>query len=418
MANETSEILELVGKLHEGVVDPDMWTGGLDCVCQLAGTSILLLGIINNSRRNFDEVIGHRMRSESFALIAGPLANEMDNPWLAALPDQPLRRPLNLGHMVDRQALERTRLWTDVYRPFGVTSSAGAVLERQPEATEIVTVARFHDEPAFRPAELEAFGAILPHLARAWRVKRTLAEWEARAGTLKFILDRLERAVVVAGPDGQVRFANRAADRLLSRGDGIDSSRGRIRAARSNYDGALHALIDGAARTAAGAAAAAVDAVSIPVAEEGRQLAIVAEPLSPAHSESLGHSSEAGAILFIGDSEASSNPSVERLRIVYGLTAAEARLTSLVTQGHDIAGSARRLGVSRNTVKYHLKAIFDKVGVTRQTQLVRRVLADVGGLAEPEKLRPPEADRTGARPDSAPPVREKPTRVAGERGDA
>lgn len=414
MPNETSEILELVGKLHEGVVDPDMWTSGLDCVCKLAGTSILLFGIVNKSRRNFDEIVGHRMRSESFALIAGPLANQIDNPWLATLPDQLLRTPSTLEQLVDRQALEQTRLWTEVILPFGVSSSAGAVLERQPEATEIVTMARFHPEPPFRRAELKTFGAILPHLARAWRVKRALTEWEARAGTLKFILDRLERAVVVAGPDGQVRFANRAADRLLSRGDGIDASRGRIRAARSNYDGALHALIHSAAQTAVGAGAAAVDAVSIPTAE-GRQLAIVAEPLSPAHSDSLGHSSEAAALLFIGDSEASSNPSVERLRIVYGLTAAEARLASLVTQGQDIAGSARLLGVSRNTVKYHLKTIFDKVGVTRQTQLVRRVLADVGGLAEPEKLRP-AVNETGLGP--ALPDRGKPARVAGGPGDA
>lgn len=32
--------------------------------------------------------------------------------------------------------------------------------------------------------------------------------------------------------------------------------------------------------------------------------------------------------------------------------------------------------------------VFAKVGVGRQAELVRRMLADVGGLAEPEALRP------------------------------
>jgi DNA-binding CsgD family transcriptional regulator len=228
----------------------------------------------------------------------------------------------------------------------------------------------------------------LPHIARAWRVKRTLVEWESLAGTLKFVLDRLERAVLVTGPDGRVRFANRAADALLSRGDRIDARQGRLRAARSYYNDALVSLIDRAAQTGLGAGTAAVDAISIPSADGNAPLAIVAEPLAPAHSDRLGHSTAPGAVLFISDSEASNDPSLERLRVVYGLTRAEARLTSLVVKGHGIASAAKLLRISQNTVKFHLKTVFSKVDVSRQTQLVRRVLADVGGLAEPEAMLP------------------------------
>lgn len=115
---------------------------------------------------------------------------------------------------------------------------------------------------------------------------------------------------------------------------------------------------------------------------------MVAEPLAPSHSDTLGHRAEPGAVLFISDSEACTRPSADHLRVVYGLTAAEARLTALVATGHDSHSAARNLGVSGNTVKYHLKSIFDKVGVSRQAELIRRMLADVGGLAEPAKLRP------------------------------
>ena len=76
------------------------------------------------------------------------------------------------------------------------------------------------------------------------------------------------------------------------------------------------------------------------------------------------------------------------MRVVYGLTPAEARLTALLVRGHGLASAAEALGVSRNTAKYHLKTVFGKIGISRQTELVRRVLADVGGLAEPEKMAP------------------------------
>ena len=243
-------------------------------------------------------------------------------------------------------------------------------------------------EPTFQSAELKAFDKVIPHLARAWRVKRALAELETLAGTLRYVLDRLDRAIVVAGPNGQVRFANRAADLLLSRGDGIDARQGRIRAMTPHHTKALLSMIHRAAETGMGGECVAVDALAIPGAKDDRPLAVVAEPLAPPHSDALGHSGDPGAILFISDSEASTRPPVEHLRIVYGLTPAEARLTSLVVQGHGVASAAAELGVSPNTAKYHLKTIFEKVGVSRQSQLVRRVLADVGGLAEPEKMRP------------------------------
>ena len=225
-----------------------------------------------------------------------------------------------------------------------------------------------------------------------------LGEWQDMAGTLKLVLDRLERGVVVTDAEGKVRFANGAADRLLTRGDVLDVTGGRIRGKRSADSRELLGLVQRAARTAVGDDSIATDALAVSGDGDGPSLAIVAEPLAAAHSDSLGHRSEAGAVLFISDSEACTSPSSERLRIVYGLTPAEARLAALVVEGQDSASAALTLGVSPNTVKFHLKTIFDKVGVSRQAELVRRVLADVGGLAEPEKLVPRAAPRGEAGP--------------------
>lgn len=153
-------------------------------------------------------------------------------------------------------------------------------------------------------------------------------------------------------------------------------------------------LIGNAARTGAGQAAVAVDALGLSLQEDAGALAIVAEPLSAGHGEAIGHGSGAGALLFIGDSSASTRPPSDRLRIVYGLTEAEARVASLIVAGLDLAGIAASVGVSMNTAKFHLKTVFGKIGVARQADLVRRILADVGGLADPASLQ--------ERPDWAP----------------
>lgn len=383
------DILELIGRIHEGVADEGLWRGALGEVCDRLRVIHFLVGEMSRSGRAVHFEFGHNADPAAIALLEGPLADPDYNPWLSLASVHPLRRPATIADLGGQEVLEAARIWQEFYVPFQLGDTLGAALERQPEFAHFLVAGRMRHQPGFDSADLRLCRSLLPHIARAWRVRRTLTRWESLVGTLKFVLDRLDRAIIVTGPAGQVRFANRAAERLLSRGDGLDATRGRLRAATSRHSETLHALIDAASRTSFGSGAVAVDAVALPRAQEAAQpLAVVAEPLAPAHSDRLGHDDAPGAVLFIGESAVATRPSGNRLRTVYGLTAAEARIASLIVEGHDTQSAATESRLSPNTVKYHLKSIYGKVGVSRRTQFVRRVLADVGGLAEPDKLQP------------------------------
>ena len=395
MAAARPPILEVVGQLHEGVVDDQTWARAVDSVCEALDIPRLLMGAISRGGKQVEWVFGHHAAPHAVALLEGPLADPAHNPWLALATSHPLRRVATVDDLGGLDHLKSTRMWSDFYIPFGMGECIGAPLERQPEFSNVLMAGRKVGDRDFSAKEKSALQTLLPHIARAWRVKRGIAEMEAQIGTLTTALDRIERAVVVTGPNGEIRFANRSADRLLTQGRAIDARNGRLCATRTRDTDALRALIGRAAATSVGAETVAVDAVALPC--ENAPLAVVAEPLAPAHSDTLGHVAAAGAILFIGDSEASRSPSWERLEVVYGLTPAEARMASAIVDGGGMASAASALNVSPNTAKYHLKAIFGKVGVSSQAQLVRRVMADVGGLAEPEKLRlasPRHGDRT------------------------
>ena len=383
-----SPILEVVGHLHEGVVDDRAWERAVTSVCEALDIPRLLMGTIGRGGKQVEFAFGHRAAPHAVALLEGPLADPAHNPWLALASTHPLRRVATVDDLGGLDHLKSTRMWSDFYVPFDMGECLGAALERQPEYSNVLIVGRKTGSRTFSGREKQALQAMLPHIARAWRVKRSIAEMEAQIGSLKMVLDRIERAIVVTGPEGEIRFANRSADRLLSSGNAIDARNGRLCAPRSRHTEALRGLIGRAAATSVGAELAAVDAVALPCEDQGPALAVVAEPLAPAHSDTFGHIAAAGAILYIGDSEASRSPSAERLRVVYGLTPAEARMASAIVDGGGMASAASALNLSPNTAKYHLKAVFGKVGVSSQVQLVRRVMADVGGLAEPEKLRP------------------------------
>ena len=63
----------------------------------------------------------------------------------------------------------------------------------------------------------------------------------------------------------------------------------------------------------------------------------------------------------------------------YGLTPAETRIAIYLARGGSVASFAQEFGVSKGTVRTHLKAIFAKTGVRRQVALATLITGRPAG---------------------------------------
>jgi DNA-binding CsgD family transcriptional regulator len=66
-------------------------------------------------------------------------------------------------------------------------------------------------------------------------------------------------------------------------------------------------------------------------------------------------------------------PQVRFLENRFGLTPAQARLVVHLVAGHSLRCSAEALGISYQTARGHLRAVFEKTGTHRQAELVLTV---------------------------------------------
>ena len=84
--------------------------------------------------------------------------------------------------------------------------------------------------------------------------------------------------------------------------------------------------------------------------------------------QNYGIKTPAALIVFIDPNERQ-NPADAILVAGYGLTSAEARVASILGSGLSLEKTANQIGIQYETARSHLKIIFQKMGIHRQTEL-------------------------------------------------
>jgi DNA-binding CsgD family transcriptional regulator len=179
---------------------------------------------------------------------------------------------------------------------------------------------------------------------------------------------------------GHVVLRNRSADRILELEDGLMLHEGMPRAVRAADNAVLQQMIR-----------QVVDAHAAGRPSEGNVMALTrpsgrrAFPLmiSSLLSAGPGHTlHDALAVVYITDVEGKLLQRSEPLRKLYALTQAEVELVELLCDGWSLEEAASHRGVTMNTARSQLKQIFFKTGTSRQSELVRLVLAGVARIRD------------------------------------
>ncbi|MFD2272759.1 helix-turn-helix transcriptional regulator [Undibacterium arcticum] len=85
-------------------------------------------------------------------------------------------------------------------------------------------------------------------------------------------------------------------------------------------------------------------------------------------------------MIYIRDPEHKAQAPHDIVRQLFSFTPAETNLAMQLANGLSLEEAAEELGIRRNTARAHLRAIFSKTDVTRQTELVRILLNSVATL--------------------------------------
>lgn len=273
----------------------------------------------------------------------------------------------------------RTALYREYLRPLDVEHLVGADIHTADGIECRFRVARARDMPAFSTQDKALCRLLLPHLRRAIQLHARLDGLECERELFAGVVDSLQLGVLSYARDGTLVEINDEARHILAQKDGLRLSGQALCFDSRQESREFQRMLRAALEASPQAAPALVDAMAVSRPSGRCALGLVvrrvpATPWSDAHRRPA-------AVVFLRDPEGGgSRVSQDIVQRLFGLTRMEAGLALALADGLTLDEAAERLGIRKNTARTYLRFIFCKIGVTRQTLLIRKLLNSVVSL--------------------------------------
>ena len=371
-----SELARAIDAIYAAAIEPPRWSTALDALCRLCraeSASYSLQHVTNGTGTRtaigYDGVDQPRYFDGGFAA-----RNELFVELLKRAAGEP--RPHQT--LVNDEKFRQGYYFNEYCRPNGLHFMAGLVIAERHGTVEWVSVNRGPRGEPYDRRQLRGLAWLAPHIRRASEVSYRLAEAEAPRGAWEAVLDTLRCGVVMLDQYGRVVFANRTARLLDAARDGLTLSRAGV-----------------SAPAVAGALARAVGLATDGDSDRVRQGADIVLPRRGApyplsikiiplpHESSRQLDATPVVLLLIADPAQPTDSDATVHMALFGLTAREALLTTLLAKGLRLDDAARQLGIKRETARTHLARALGKTRTERQADLARLVLAALPPVARP-----------------------------------
>lgn len=285
----------------------------------------------------------------------------------------PQPRTSTADELMPNGEFQRSRIYQQFLKPLNIRHLLGRDVLRDDLLQVRIAVERTEDQAPFGTRERELIDLIAPHLQRALRLRELHSSGTYMRHFFEEAMAKLAIGCVMLDVRGQVLSMNTWARQLLGRQDALLLRHGQLRTAQGIDGRALQRAIE-LALAAYRNACRCQPGTALQI-ESAPGMALVDVVVKPLASDPVFESHDTpAAVIYLNDSQRPGidvDPGV--LGSMYGFTPCESRLGALLLRGTTLEEASATLGVSINTIKTHLRGVYEKTGTNKQVQVVARL---------------------------------------------
>lgn len=368
----------LVGEIYDASLDPSLWSSVLEKITRFVPGLYANIFIQDANNRFANSIfrwgtdpVYFRSYLETYAKL---------NPFFPALFFAEVGEVFSAYDVVDPEQVVRSRFYREWATPQGAGDNIGAILEKSATSCALIAVPL--------PAEIGRAGAdtrdrmrlLVPHVRRAVLIGKAFDLQKAIATDFAATIDALKTAIFLVDAQGRVVHANPSGMELLAADDVLYGPGTRLHAYDRAADQSLCELFNASATgddLAVGPRGAALHLSS----RSGSDYVAHVLPLTAGARRDSAASHRAVAVLVVHNAAKNLSSPPEAIANAFGLTPREVAVLFALVEAPGVTEMAEILGLSKTTVRTHLRSLFVKTGTTRQAELVNLVARFVSPVA-------------------------------------
>ncbi len=369
------ELATLLATFYEAAGAPATWSPALRSVMASSGASV---GLIVS--HDFDSGRGRIEHAENIAqeLISSyAQQGQAANPFLrqeALFRDAD--RVIVGDEILPHGDLVESTFYRDWLQPAGVYHSVWGILARRGQRVICAVFGRPETSSAFAANDIALIKQVLPHFRRIMQLRELVGTSSVSQHILMEMLGALSVGVALLDGDCRVVDANAMAAGWLKKEHNI-TLRGKNPCATHNgLKTNLQSLLKSAQ------ANGHERKMSVMRSEGAEPVTLIMVPLRLENH--IFEQDSSGSILVISDPEYRCRIREDQLVKFYDFTPTEAKLARLLSNGYRLDQAADAMGIRYQTARTHLKRVFSKTGIDRQSELVRLILTGPASFRLPE----------------------------------
>ncbi|SMB22660.1 Transcriptional regulator, LuxR-family [Sterolibacterium denitrificans] len=367
---------DLVGQIYEGPLEDVPWASAMRLVRQYLGANWVTLILRPASISQQAILVRAGEHGED---LYGAAYNQFQGFSLDPFVGLPPDRVLAIDEMIDIRTWIEGDFYKQFIEPNNIRYIIGADIRIEGGGECRLRITRPVTEKNFSEQDKAFCQRLLPHLKRSVKLRSRVEGIESERRLYAVAMDRMQIGTVVLNEQGLIVRSNSVADGILEEKDGIQVVKGKLHAEYALEDRELQRLIKNGLSNVASASPVITEAISLTRPSGQPKLGVLVRSI-PCNDLSEGNDWPQVAV-FIRDPKHQPAPSHELVRRLFGFTSAEVALALLLTNGLTLDEAAAELNIRKNTARAHLRSIFSKTGVTRQTMLVRLLLNSVASVS-------------------------------------
>lgn len=363
------DIGKLINKIYDTLIQSDGASDVSKAIAEMAGGQTAALATRNLQR---DSLVAPSEMAYNIDLdSAKAYAQHFDIIRPTRLLEK-MSRPGELmvgSHIVTSPAYKTSRYYNEWARKLDHWDYIGVTLARDPAVMAFYAILRPHRSGLVTPAEINTMKAIAPHLQRAYAISNLFSAQKTKLRLLETVVAKVGFGVVLTTENGQIVYANSAAEEQMQSNRGLKYENGQITASHSATAQKLQALIARAVRPQGEASSGG--SLILPDRQGVPAIVIHAMPASPSSTSLLLDKERAAACLFIVSRGHRTTQRIHSFGVLFKLTQGEMRVLAELITGESPTTAAQRLKVTEPTVRTHLQHILAKTDTHRQAELIR-----------------------------------------------